>query len=89
MNTSTVFREDWVSHPVGKALRGLIAVGGLITATLVVLLATFGTRWIWVLVLLGLTLGATAVRAAIQPTMTRLAIVFASMVAIPMAGLII
>lgn len=88
-STTVVFTEDWANHPIGKTLRGLIAAGGLLTGTFVVLLATLGTNAVWFLVLLGLTLGASAVRAALQPTMVRLAIVFVAMVAIPVAGLII
>lgn len=89
MTTHTLFTQDWINHPVGKTLRVLIAVGGLITATLVVMLATLGTNSVWFLLLLGLVLGITALRAALIPTTLRLAIVFAAMVAIPIAGLIV
>ena len=86
--TNTLFREDWIAHPVGKALRVMIAAGGLITATLVVLLATLGTSSVWLLVGLGLTLAVVSVRAALQPTFLRMGIVLAAVIAIPIAGLI-
>ncbi len=89
MTTIAILKEDWVNHPFGKTLRVLIAVGGLITATLVVMTATLATNGVWFLVLLGLALGITALRAAIQPTMPRLAISLAALVAIPIAGVII
>jgi hypothetical protein len=88
MTTNTLFREDWIGHPVGKALRVMIAAGGLITATLVVLLATLGTSSVWLLVGLGLTLAVVSVRAALQPTFLRMGIVLAAVIAIPIAGLI-
>lgn len=89
MTTIAILKEDWVNHPFGRTLRVLIAVGGLITATLIVMTATLATNGVWFLVLLGLALGVTAVRAAIQPTMLRLVIGFAALLAIPIAGLII
>ena len=88
MTTNTIFRDDWINHPIGKALRVMIAAGGLITATLVVLLATLGTSSVWLLVALGLTLAAVSVRAARQPTFLRMGIVLAAVIAIPIAGLV-
>lgn len=89
MTTNVAFSEDWANHPIGKTMRVMIAVGGLVTATLVVLLATLGTNSVWFLVLLGLTLATASIRAAMQPSALRLAIVLAAVVAIPLAGLLV
>lgn len=89
MTAHSVLARDWINHPFGKTLRVLIAAGGLITATLVVMLSTLGSNSVWFLLLLGLFLGTAAVRAALHPTTLRLSIVFAAMVAIPITGLLI
>lgn len=89
MTTSTAFGDDWASHALGKTLRALIAVGGIVTGTLVVLFATLASGATWLLVVLGLTIGATAVRAALHPSMVRLLIVLAALIAVPTAGFLI
>lgn len=89
MTTSTIFAEDWAEQPFGKTLRVLIAVGGIITGTLVVLFAALASGSTWLLVLLGLTIGATSVRAAMEPSMVRLLVVLAAMVAVPTAGFLL
>lgn len=83
------FQNDWANHVAGKILRVLIAVGGLITATFVVLLATIGNNSVWFLLLLGLSLGAAAVRAAMSPTPLRLVTTLLAVVAIPLIGLLV
>ena len=89
MTANVAFRQDWANHAAGKLLRGLIAIGGVVTATFVVLLATIGSNSVWFLLALGLTLGVVAVRAAMRPTVVRLATTLAAVIAIPVASLII
>ncbi len=83
------FQQDWANHTAGKILRIMLAVGGVLTATLVVLLATIGDTAVWVLLLLGLGLGVSAVRAAMKPSVIRLATTLAAVIAIPLIGLVV
>ena len=83
------FQQDWANHAAGKVLRVLLALGGLLTATLVVLLATIGGTSAWLLLLLGLGLGVSAVRAALKPTVIRLATTLTAVVAIPLIGFVV
>lgn len=89
MTTSDTFVDEWASHPIGKAARIAIAVAGLITSALVLLLATLGSNAAWLMVLMGVALAATSIRAASRPTMLRLGTLAAAMVAIPIVGQII
>ena len=90
MTASAVsFQSDWANHAAGKILRILIAAGGLVTATFVVLLATIGNNSVWFLLLLGLGLGTAAVRAAARPTMLRLVTTLLAVIAIPLIGLLV
>ena len=84
MTTSELVLESWATKPLGKAARVSIAVGGMITATLVLLMATMLTQGAWVFVLVGVALAATSVRAARYPTLMRLAVVAANLIAIPL-----
>ena len=81
--------EGWATHPLGKAARIAIAVTGLATSALVLLLATLGSNAVWFMVLLGVALAATSIRAAMQPTFIRLTTLMAVMVAVPIVGQII
>jgi hypothetical protein len=83
--TTTTYLPTWVSHPVGKVARGAIAVGGSITATLVLMTASVVQSGSWALVLLGVGLAAFSVWAAKKPSASRLLLVAATMAAIPMA----
>ncbi len=89
MTTANAFVEDWASHPIGKVTRALVAMIGLMLATLVLLLASMGTDGLWVFILLGVALAATSIRAALKPTVIRLTTLGAVMVAIPVIGQII
>lgn len=75
----------WASHPVGKAVRIFIAVTGMITATFVLMTASLVSSGSWALVLLGVGLAASSVRAARLPTISRLALVGAALIAIPLS----
>lgn len=89
MTTSQLVLDDWATEPLGKAARIAIAVGGMITATLVLLMATMVSNGAWLLLLLGVALAATSVRAARYPTLVRLAVVAANLIAIPLFAQII
>ncbi|MGH8872045.1 MAG: hypothetical protein ACRDWS_08730 [Acidimicrobiia bacterium] len=87
MTVSTIITlDEWAAHPVGKAARIAIAVLGLASAILVLLVATMNSRAAWTLVLLGVALAATSVRAAIKPSVIRLTTLAAVMIAIPYIG---
>jgi hypothetical protein len=87
MTVSTITTlDEWAAHPLGKATRVAIAALGLMSATLVFLLATMNSHAAWTLVLLGVALAATAVRAAANPTVIRLTTLAAVMIAIPYVG---
>jgi hypothetical protein len=75
----------WASHPAGKAVRIFIAVTGMITATFVLMTASLVSSGSWVLVLLGVGLAASSVRAARVPSTFRLALVGAALIAIPLS----
>jgi hypothetical protein len=87
--TDAILLNEWASRPIGKAARIAIAVTGLITSTLVLLLATLGSDAAWVMVLSGVALAATSIRAASHPTMIRLITLAGAMVVIPIVGQII
>jgi hypothetical protein len=82
MTTANPPTVAWANHPLGKAARIAIAVGGLVTATLVLMTASLVATGSWALVTLGVGLAALAVRAARVPTTSRLAITGAALVAI-------
>jgi len=84
MTTSQLVLEGWATKPLGKAARISIAVGGMITATLVLLMATMLSQGVWVFVLVGVALVATSIRAARYPTLVRLGVVAANLIAIPL-----
>lgn len=81
--TSHTF-SGWVTHPAGKAARVFIAVTGMVTATLVMMTAALVSTGSWALVLIGVGLAASSIRAAQVPTTGRLAVVAATLVAIPL-----
>ena len=78
--------DQWAAHPFGKAARIAIAVLGLSSAMLLLLVATIYTDAAWALVLLGATLSAVSVRAATKPSLIRLLSLGAVMVAILYLG---
>jgi hypothetical protein len=73
----------WAAHPMGKAARIAIAVGGSATAMLVLMVASVVQTGSWALVLLGVGLAALSVRAARNPSVASLTLVAAAMLAIP------
>jgi hypothetical protein len=87
MTVSTISSlDEWAAHPIGKVARVAIAALGLMSATLVLLVATMNSQAAWVLVLLGVALAAASVRAATTPTLIRLTTLAAVMIAVPYVG---
>jgi hypothetical protein len=86
MTASDLVLEDWATKPAGKAARIAIATGGLITATLVILMSTIMDDGAWLFTLLGVALAATSVRAARYPTIIRMAVVAANLIAVPLVA---
>jgi hypothetical protein len=87
MTVSTITTiDELAAHPFGKAARIAMAVLGLASAVLVLMVATVYTEAAWPLVLLGAALAATSVRAATKPSLMRLASLGAVMVAILYLG---
>ena len=87
MTVSTITPlDEWAAHPYGKAARIGLAVLGLASAMLVLMVATMQTQAAWLLVLLGVALAATAVRAASKPSLIRLTTLAAVMVSVLYVG---
>jgi len=85
MTTASSAINAWAGHPLGKMARGAIAVGGLMTAALVLMTASVVATGSWALVVLGVGLGVLSVRAARIPTPLRLTLVAMALIAIPLA----
>lgn len=87
MTVSTITTiEDWAAHPIGKAARIALAAMGLVSAVIVLMLATIYSHAAWTLVLLGVALAAASVRAAAKPGLVRLTTLAAVMITIPYVG---
>ena len=87
MTVSTITTlDEWAAHPLGKAARIALVVLGLASSVLVLMVATLQTQAAWLLVLLGVALAATTVRAASKPSMIRLATLGAVMVSVLYVG---
>lgn len=84
MTTANATISTWAAHPMGKVARVAIAVGGVLVAILVMMVATVVPNGAWALVALGAGIAALAVRAARVPSTARLAAVTAALVAIPL-----
>jgi hypothetical protein len=90
MTASTAeFFTDWAAHPIGKVTRVLIAGVGIVLATLVLLLASLGAQNVWMLVLVGVALAGTSIRAAMEPTAIRLATLAVVLVTVPIVSRVI
>jgi hypothetical protein len=87
MTVSTITTlDEWAAHPYGKVARIALAVLGLASAVLVLMVATMVTEAAWLLVLLGVALAAATVRAASKPTVVRLTTLAAVMVSVLYVG---
>lgn len=75
---------DWEVTPLGKVARGAIAVLGVITATLTLMLSALMDGGAWMTLLAGVALAATSARAANEPSLARLTAVTANLILIPL-----
>lgn len=85
MTTSTSSLRLWATRPAGKVLRLALAGTGLVFATMVLMYAAVTDTGSWMLIILGVTLAASAVRAALFPNVARLALLGVTLVAIPLS----
>lgn len=85
MTTTTQPLQAWATKPLGKAARVAMAGVGMAMATLVLMTSAVVESGSWALVLLGVALAATSVRAAWIPTVSRLSALMATVVAIPLS----
>jgi hydrogenase maturation factor len=83
MTASTTSMKTWAVKPFGKATRVALASLGMIFATMVLTSAAVVETGSWALVLVGVAIAATSVRAARELTMARLAGLGAALLAIP------
>lgn len=85
MTTLVSALNDWHLTAFGKIARWTIAILGVATASLTLMLASMmvgGASWI--VVLAGVSLAATSTRAARDPSLTRLTTVTANLIVIPL-----
>lgn len=75
---------DWTHQTLGKVARVALAAGGMSAAFLFLLLAGSVGTGVWALVVGGVALAATSVRAAWLPSRTRLLVMAANLAAIPL-----
>lgn len=76
--------ENWAETSLGKAARITIAVLGVVTAILTLMLSAVMDDGAWVTVLAGVALAATSARAARDPSLARLTTVTANLIVIPL-----
>jgi hypothetical protein len=75
---------NWEVTPLGKVARGAIAVLGVITAILTLMLSAVMDGGAWATLLAGVALAATSARAAKNPSLARLTAVAANLILIPL-----
>jgi len=85
MTASSPVVTVWATHPLAKATRVAIAVGGMATATLVLIVAAVVPTGSWGFVALGTALAACSVRAARLPSLGRLLALAGCVIALPIA----
>ena len=84
MTTATY--HAWMSRPLGKATRTVIALAGMTTATLILMTSALVSNGSWFFILAGTSVAALSVRAALHPTVVRLAFLAAGLLALPLLG---
>lgn len=82
--TASGAMQTWAAKPFGKVTRVALASLGMTLATMVLTGAALLETGSWALVLVGVAIAATSVRAARELTMTRLVALAASLLAIPL-----
>lgn len=85
MTASTPALQTWAKQPMGFAVRVAIAVTGMITATLVLMMSALIPEASWLMVVLGIGLAAASVRAARIPSASRLSTAAAILLAVPLS----
>lgn len=85
MTTSTPTLQAWATRPLGKVTRIAMAAIGMVMGTLVLMTSAMVDTGSWALVLLGVMLAAASVRAAHAPTGSRIGMLAAVSVAIPLS----
>lgn len=85
MTATTEQLHDWASSLGGKVVRGAIAVTGMAFAVLVLMNAALVDTGSWALVLLGVALAASSVRVAQSPNLSRIIVLGATTLAIPLS----
>jgi hypothetical protein len=85
MTTTAQPLQAWATKPLGKAARIALAGIGMAMATLTLMTAAVAESASWALVLLGVGLAATSVRAAWVPSVPRLIALMATVIAIPLS----
>lgn len=75
---------NWEVTSFGKIARAAIAVLGVVTATLTLMLSAVMDGGAWVTLLAGVALAATSARAAKEPSLSRLTAVTANLILIPL-----
>lgn len=85
MTTTSTALKDWDTKPLGKVARFALGISGTTMAALVLLMAVVVDTSSWILVLLGVTLATSSVRAARIPSLSRLGILTATVIAIPLS----
>ena len=85
MTTASPSLETWATKPLGKVVRIAMAAMGMSLATLALMTSALVDSGSWALVLLGVALAATSVRAAWVPSVSRLTVLLATVIAIPLS----
>lgn len=84
MTASASSLQTWAGKTFGKVARVALASVGMIFATMVLTSAAMVETGSWALVLVGVAIAATSVRAARELTLARLAAVGVSLLAVPL-----
>lgn len=85
MTASTQLFQDWASRPAGRVARVALAVAGMAFSVVVLMNAALVDSGSWALVILGVALAATSVRAAQNPNLSRILLLGATIIAIPLS----
>jgi hypothetical protein len=85
MTTTSPALQAWAVTGVGKVARIAMAAIGMSVATMALTTSAAVDTGSWALVLLGVALAATSVRAAWTPSVSRLTALTVTMIAIPLS----
>lgn len=85
MTAITSALRSWTTLPMGRAVRIALALTGMVTSTLILMLAAVIETGSWMIVILGISLAVASVSAARVPSATRLVATAAVLLAVPLA----